>query len=147
MAINRDEEQLVRESARQLRACVLCPDGHGSSALGLPPEPARPHRIAYYGGFGSAKNRASALRCVTQIMPIVWKKWPLAEIWLVGSNPSDDLRALQRDPRVRVTGFVDDVQSVLRTMTAVLCPWEGTWGFRSRLIESHGAWRPGRRHA
>ena len=37
---------------------------------------------------------------------------------------------------MHVTGFVDDVQSVLRSMTAVVCPWEGTWGFRSRLIET-----------
>jgi len=54
---------------------------------------------------------------------------------MVGSNPPAFLKALESDPRVRVTGTVENPAEVLRTMTCVLCPWEGAFGFRSRLIE------------
>jgi glycosyltransferase involved in cell wall biosynthesis len=91
--------------------------------------------LAYYGGLGSRHNQEAALRCHAAIMPRVWQQFPQAELWLVGSNPSPALQALQADPRVKVTGYVEKVQDVLRTMTAVLCPWQGTYGFRSRLIE------------
>jgi glycosyltransferase involved in cell wall biosynthesis len=97
--------------------------------------PAQPPRIAYYGGLSSPHNQRSAKECVLEIMPIVWKAYPSAEIWIVGSNPPPDLLALAGD-RVKVTGFVEDVSSILGTMSAVLCPWRGTYGFRSRVIEA-----------
>jgi len=68
-------------------------------------------------------------------MPRIWEEVPNAEFWIVGSNPPDEFKKLQRDRRVKVTGFVQRPQEVLSTATAVLCPWSGTYGFRSRLVE------------
>jgi glycosyltransferase involved in cell wall biosynthesis len=98
-------------------------------------EPAQPPRLAYYGGLASHHNQQGALRCFNHIMPAIWRKFPQAELWLVGSNPPESLRALASDPRIKVTGYIENVQQVLRTMSAVLCPFTGTYGFRSRLIE------------
>jgi glycosyltransferase involved in cell wall biosynthesis len=97
-------------------------------------DPATPPRVAYYGGLSTRHNQESAVQCVKGIMPLVWERFPEAELWLVGSNPPTHIRALEGD-RVRVTGFVEDVPKVLSRMTAVLCPWKGTYGFRSRIIE------------
>ena len=97
--------------------------------------PAHPPRIAYYGGLTSLHNQRSARECVLKIMPIVWKEYPTAEIWVVGSNPPRDILALASD-RVKVTGFVEDVGRTLGRVSAVLCPWIGTYGFRSRVIEA-----------
>jgi glycosyltransferase involved in cell wall biosynthesis len=98
--------------------------------------PAEPPWVAYYGGLGSPHNRRDALRCYEEIMPRVWEQRPEVELWLVGSNPPPEMRTLdEEDARVHVTGYVEEVQEVLRTMTAVLCPWRGRYGFRSRLIE------------
>lgn len=97
--------------------------------------PAQPPRIAYYGGLSSPHNQRSARECVLEIMPIVWKEYPTAEIWIVGSNPPPDILTLATD-RVKITGFVEDVGPVLGAMSAVLCPWKGTYGFRSRVIEA-----------
>jgi glycosyltransferase involved in cell wall biosynthesis len=98
--------------------------------------PASPPRLAYYGGLGTRHNQESAMRCYQSIMPIVWEKAPETELWVVGSNPPAELKALEADARVKVTGFVPDVKEVLATLTAVLCPWEGKYGFRSRLMEA-----------
>lgn len=68
-------------------------------------------------------------------MPLIWEQRPDVEFWVVGANPPQEICALGSDKRVRVTGFVPDVGEFLATMTVVLCPWEGTYGFRSRLIE------------
>jgi glycosyltransferase involved in cell wall biosynthesis len=69
-------------------------------------------------------------------MPEIWRTFPDAELWLVGSNPPESLRALAvEDSRIKVTGFVESVQQILRTMSVVICPWSGTYGFRSRLVE------------
>lgn len=98
--------------------------------------PQTPPRVGYYGGLGTAHNQANALFCYEKVMPIVWQQFPDAELWLVGSNPPAHLRQLsERDHRVVVTGFVEDIQATLKTLTVALCPWHGRYGFRSRLIE------------
>jgi polysaccharide biosynthesis protein PslH len=99
--------------------------------------PANPPRIAYYGGLGNPNNQKEAIRCYERIMPTIWQERPDTEFWLIGSNPSKTLIQLQQqDVRVKVTGYVERVQDVLKTMTMVLCPFSATFGFRSRLIEA-----------
>ena len=75
------------------------------------------------------------MRCYESIMPEIWKSLPEVELWLVGSDPPAFLRALEKDRRVRVTGYVERVQDIIRTMAVVVCPFSGTYGFRSRIIE------------
>jgi len=98
-------------------------------------QPTTPPRLAYYGGLSTRARELAALRCYERVMPRVWARYPDAELWLVGSNPTAKLRALADDPRVTVTGFVEEVNGILGSMTAVLCPFSGRFGFRSRLVE------------
>ncbi len=99
-------------------------------------QPQNPPRIAYYGGLGNPHNQTDARKVHDELMPAIWQSFPEAQLWLIGSNPPEDLRALTADARVKVTGFVEQVQSVLSTMTAMMCPFSGTFGFRSRVIET-----------
>jgi glycosyltransferase involved in cell wall biosynthesis len=98
-------------------------------------DPSAPPRRGYYGGLGSAHNAREAMRCHREIMPRIWKDHPSAELWIIGSKPPPEILALKEDPRVRVTGFVERAQDVLQTLSVCLCPWTGTYGFRSRLVE------------
>jgi glycosyltransferase involved in cell wall biosynthesis len=104
--------------------------------------PSTPPRVAFYGSLGGASNHQSVFRCIRQIMPVVWRDVPTAEFWIVGADPPADVVALQADPRIHVTGFAPNVASVLATMRVVLCPWRGTFGFRSRLIEAMAVGTP-----
>ena len=135
IAINRSEHRLIQPSLHPSQKLFYAPMGTDLSRWPYAWQPANPPRLAYYGGLGSPHNEAAALRCHNHIMPGIWQRFPHAELWLVGSDPSDRLRTLAADPRVKVTGFVDRVQDVLSTMSLVLCPWSGTYGFRSRIVE------------
>jgi glycosyltransferase involved in cell wall biosynthesis len=135
IAINREEQKYVETRVPQDIRLFYAPMGINLTQWPYSWEPARPMRVAYYGGLGSPHNQQDALTCFNKIMPAVWQKFPEAQLWIVGSNPPEHIRALESDPRVRVTGYVENVQEVLRTMSAVVCPWSGTYGFRSRLIE------------
>jgi glycosyltransferase involved in cell wall biosynthesis len=136
VAINREEERYVRARGLSPEARVFyAPMGVDLSRWSRRWQPQRPPRVGFYGGLGSAENEEGALRCHRVVMPRVWRETPDAELWLVGSHPSSRLTALTADPRVKVTGFVRDVAEVLSTMSCVVCPWSGTYGFRSRLVE------------
>ena len=134
IAISEGEAAYARERA-PATPVFTAPMGTDLNAWPYCWKPAQPPRLAYYGGLASHHNQDSVLWCVERILPHVWAERPDTEFWIVGANPPDQIRALGADPRVTVTGFVDDVAEVLSTMTAVLCPWRGTYGFRSRLVE------------
>jgi glycosyltransferase involved in cell wall biosynthesis len=99
-------------------------------------EPARPPRVGYYGGMSNPYNQRDAMRCYRRIMPVVWERYPDAELWIVGGGAPTQFHELAKvDPRLHVTGFVANIQDILSTLSTVLCPFDGTFGFRSRLIE------------
>jgi glycosyltransferase involved in cell wall biosynthesis len=135
VAINREEQSHVRAEVEAKVPVFYAPMGTDLTRWPYSWSPAHPLRVGYYGALGNQHNERAALRCFETVMPAVWREFPDAELWLVGSQPSERLRALTTDARVKVTGFIPEVQPVLATMTTVLCPWSGTYGFRSRLVE------------
>jgi glycosyltransferase involved in cell wall biosynthesis len=135
IAINREElsyAQSVTPAATKLFHAAMGVDLTRWPYSWSPPDKAR---LAYYGGLGNPHNQADALTCYHRLMPEIWRRFPDAEFWIVGSNPPEAIRALESDSRVKVTGYVENVQQVLSRMSLALCPWSGTFGFRSRLIE------------
>jgi glycosyltransferase involved in cell wall biosynthesis len=135
VAINQAEESYTSRHVAPGIPIFYAPMGTDLKAWPYAWKPADPPRIAYYGGLGSAHNQEDALTCATQILPLLWSVHPQLEFWIVGSNPPQRILDLQRDPRIRATGFLARPQEVLGTMSAVLCPWSGRYGFRSRLVE------------
>lgn len=135
IAINEAERKYTASRVPASVRMFYAPMGIDLSLWPFTPQPADPPRLAYYGGLKSRHNEKAALECFYEIMPAVWKDHPETELWLIGSNPSEAVQALAGHPKVRVTGYVPEVHPVLATMRAVLCPWSGTYGFRSRLIE------------
>lgn len=135
IAINHEELEYVRRQVPPTTKLFHAAMGVDQTQWPYCWTPATPLRLAYYGGLGNPHNQTDALICAQVLMPTIWQQFPEAELWLVGSNPPERLRALTTDARIKVTGFLEQAQPVLSTMTAVLCPFSGTFGFRSRLIE------------
>lgn len=135
ITINAAEHDYVKQTVPDTSHLFYAPMGIDLELWPCSWKPGKPSRIAYYGGLGSAHNQANALQCYHQIMPRIWQEQPETEFWVVGSNPPPTIQRLAQDRRVTVTGFVEWPQDVLCTMTGVLCPWSGTYGFRSRIIE------------
>lgn len=135
VTINRSELEYV---ARQLGASVQrvhAPMGIDLLRWHRTWSPARPHRLAFYGGLGSSRNQEAARECLEEVLPRVRRVRPDTELWVIGSNPPPELRAWSDLPGVHVTGFLEDPRAVLSSATAVLCPWRGRFGFRSRIAE------------
>lgn len=137
LAINRTELQHAASTLGDPARVALVPMGVDIERWRYQWNPADPPRMAFYGGLGSPHNQREALRCLDKIMPLVWERNPEVELWVVGANPPESLlERMAGEPRLRVTGFLDNPAPTLASCRAVLCPWVGTYGFRSRLIEA-----------
>ncbi len=137
ISINRVEDEYVRSRGENEQKVFYAPMGIETDVWKYSWDPDRNcSKIAYYGGLGSPHNEASAWDCFEKVMPAVWLQFPQAEFWVIGSNPSPRLCSLpSMDGRVKVTGYIKDVRSALAQMSVVVCPWQGKYGFRSRLVE------------
>ena len=134
IAINEREAEYVRKRHPNIPV-LLAQMGTDLTQWPYLYEQGASQRVGFWGSLSSQVNLSSAMRAATEVMPIIWREMPNVEFWIIGANPPTALIELQSDNRIRVTGFVETAGPLLGSMTAVLCPWEGTYGFRSRIVE------------
>ena len=135
VAINRDEFDYTKSVVPASRQIFYTPMGVELEQWPYTWRPADPPRVAYYGGMSAKRNQEGALRVLRGVMPEVWRRFPKAEFWIVGSKPPASIQALTANPSIKVTGFVKDLPPLLGSMSVVVCPFDGTYGFRSRMVE------------
>ena len=107
-------------------------------ALPLPRE--RAH-LLFVAGFGHPPNIDAAKWLVSEILPRVRERVPGVMLSLVGSNPTDEVKALAT-PDVRVTGYVSDAElaDFYRRATVAVVPLRFGAGVKGKVVEAlhHG---------
>jgi glycosyltransferase involved in cell wall biosynthesis len=93
--------------------------------------------LLFVAGFGHPPNVDAAAWLVSEVMPLVWVEEPRATLRLVGSKPSDEVRALASD-RVEVTGYVSDAQleELYRTARVAVVPLRFGAGVKHKVVEA-----------
>jgi len=93
--------------------------------------------ILFVAGFGHPPNVDAALWLHEEVMPLVWASRPEVKLRLVGSNPTDQVRALAGEV-TEVTGYVSD--AVLfehyRTARVAVVPLRFGAGIKSKVVEA-----------
>jgi len=97
--------------------------------------------ILFMGNMSHMPNEDAALFLIRQIAPRVWKQRPEAQFVIAGCEPAKPVRDLA-GPRVRVTGWVDDLRPMLWNATAVVLPMRIGTGIKNKLLEAWAAGIP-----
>lgn len=112
-------------------------------AVALPAGPVAPaqapQNALFLGNYHHAPNPEAARRLVRDVLPLLQRTNPAAELWLAGPNEAP-IRDLAATPGVRVLGFVDDLPRLFAQVRLLLAPlWSGT-GFRVKAATAlaHG---------
>lgn len=99
----------------------------------MQPEPAT---LVVSGKMSYHANQSMTHFLVQSIMPLVWAANPQVKIYIVGKDPSSDIRALAADPRIEVTGYVDDIRPYLRKATVAVAPLTYGAGIQNKILEA-----------
>lgn len=93
--------------------------------------------VLFVAGFGHPPNVDAATWLVHDILPRLVTLAPRVHLYLVGSNPTDEVRALA-DDNVTVTGYVDDatLQDYYRRARVALVPLRFGAGIKSKVVEA-----------
>jgi sugar transferase (PEP-CTERM/EpsH1 system associated) len=87
-------------------------------------------------------NVTMVLVLVNEILPLVWARKPEVKLWIVGKDPSNQIKNLARDPAITVTGSIDDIRPYLRAATIAVAPIQYGAGIQNKVLEAMACGTP-----
>lgn len=98
--------------------------------------------VVMTGAMNYWPNVDAAIWFAREIWPAVLAKHPRAKFYVVGMNPTEEVKALGQIAGVVVTGSVPDVRPYLRYARAVVAPLRVARGIQNKILEAMSMSRP-----
>jgi glycosyltransferase involved in cell wall biosynthesis len=98
--------------------------------------------IVFSGKMSYHANSTMAAYLVDQIMPRVWREKPNVRAVIVGKDPSPAIRKFAENPRITVTGTVDDLRPHLWKAGVAVVPLIYGAGIQNKILEAMAAGTP-----
>ena len=96
-----------------------------------------PNTLVFVGTMDWYPNAAAMTFFLDEVWPLLCADRPEITLGIVGSKPSAALRAMaERDPRVRVYGYVPDVRPYLAGATLFVCPIRDGGGTKLKILDA-----------
>ncbi|OFW57287.1 MAG: hypothetical protein A2Y75_07605 [Candidatus Solincola sediminis] len=100
-------------------------------------EPSREQAVMFLGNYPHDPNRDAVVYFVKKIWPEVRKEIPDARFYVVGKDPTSEIRDMaEEDSSIIVTGRVDDVRPYFERSKIFVNPVRIGGGFRGKLLEA-----------
>jgi sugar transferase (PEP-CTERM/EpsH1 system associated) len=93
-------------------------------------------RLIFTGQMDYAPNIAAAHRVAERILPAIRAELPNTSFHVVGRNPPQELRDLERLPGCHVWGAVPDIRTWLAAADLALVPLEIARGVQNKVLEA-----------
>lgn len=135
VVVSDDEGQLIKPSCGESKICVV-PNGVDVEYFTPRLDPGG-NRLLFCGRLDQLANKGAITYFFKSIWPELSEREKNLEIDVVGKNPPSWLVELsQRNPRVHVPGFVDDVRPYFNKATVFVCPITDGGGTRLKILDA-----------
>jgi glycosyltransferase involved in cell wall biosynthesis len=92
--------------------------------------------LVFSGKMSYHANISMVKYLVAEIMPRIWKTRPAARLYIVGKDPSAEIKELGKNPLIKVTGTVDDIRPFLWRATVSVVPLLYGAGIQNKILEA-----------
>lgn len=132
-----EETSFINQNYADINAQTISPYTYGQASEYLKRSAIAGNVIIFVAGFGHPPNADAAKWLINEILPIVRQTIPDIMVYLIGSNPSDDVKALAAE-NIIVTGYVTDEQLLHYYLTArvAVVPLRYGAGIKNKVIEA-----------
>ena len=118
------------------RISVL-PNGVDLEYFGVDAARPRAHNmLVMTGKMSYHANVSMVLHFVKAIWPLIRVSLPDVRLWIVGKDPSKEVRRLAGDPAIRVTGTVPDLRPFLQAAAVAVAPLAYGVGIQNKILEA-----------
>ena len=132
------ERYSLLKSAPNLRISVI-PSGVDTTYFRLPQSDQKPveQNILFTGHYCDIPNEDAVLWFCQQVWPRLREAHPQLKFYVVGPEPTRAMRDYAaKDPRIIITGMVDDIRTYLAKAQVFVCPVRLGSGMRGKVLEA-----------
>jgi len=135
MTITENDRQTLLRMAPSARTVVL-PAGIDPETCRPLPVQKRPGKLVFLGAMSWPPNVDSVRWFSKDILPGIRERIPETVFYIVGSNPSPQVKTLHDGKNIVVTGYVKDVREHVCDASAFVVPLRVGGGMRLKIIEA-----------
>jgi len=115
----------------------VVPNGVDTAYFKPVPIPQRPGHLIWVGGMGSPYNADAVDYFLAAIWPEISRRHPEVTAEFVGESPTPALQRLAgTDPRIQLTGFVDDIRPLVSAATLFIAPLRSGSGTKVKVLNA-----------
>ncbi|GCE23463.1 glycosyltransferase family 4 protein [Dictyobacter kobayashii] len=133
-ASDRDRLGLLMEHPHNIKVVSNCVDTDyfkpGRS------RPRHTNSLIFCARLDNCSNAQAILHFCARILPLIWQAKPETCLTIVGPNPPIEVKALEADKRITVTGYVPDTRSYLDSAAVALAPLLVPTGPQFKILEA-----------
>ncbi len=107
-----------------------------------PDRPATGAGMVFVGAYRHEPNVEAMVFFCREVLPLIRKKVPEAELYIVGSHPPPAIVSLADIPGIHVTGFVADIRPFMAAASVYVVPLRLGVGIRGKILEAWGMAMP-----
>jgi len=130
--VSEAERDLLADEVPEASICVI-PNIHQSQNPGLTYEERR--GLLFVGSFNHPPNRDAVEWLTGEVLPIVHRSLPDVPTFIVGSNPTEEIKALAGEG-VEILGWVPDLRPLYAQTRLFVAPLRYGAGIRGKIGES-----------
>jgi glycosyltransferase involved in cell wall biosynthesis len=158
LAANWRQRNQVGVSCSMDKRVAVVPNGVDLDYFSPNGETREPSTLVITGKMSYHANVTSVVQFVKQVMPRVWARLPQTRLWIVGKDPSREIRDLGvpwgedqslngpqnggRETRIQITGTVKDLRPFLRRATLAVAPIRYGVGIQNKVLEAMACGTP-----
>jgi glycosyltransferase involved in cell wall biosynthesis len=101
-----------------------------------------PETLVFSGKMSYHANVSMVKYLVSEIMPRIWKLRPAVRLYIVGKDPTSEIKELEKNPLIKVTGTVDDIRPFLWRATISVVPLLYGAGIQNKILEAMATGTP-----
>jgi sugar transferase (PEP-CTERM/EpsH1 system associated) len=103
----------------------------------------RPCELVFTGSMDWMPNEDAILHFVDRILPLIAQSFPNVRLTVAGRSPGPRLQSLSRsNPRVRITGCVEDIRPYIAQAAVCIVPLRIGGGTRLKIYEAMAMGKP-----
>lgn len=131
-----DRDYLTERYPQYSRKMHVIPNGVRVDDFPYRRDKVSPGKIVFIGNMRTLQNADAALYFAREVFPDIRDRHPGASFWIIGADPTKEVRSLVSIPGVVVTGRVDDVRAYAYDAAVSVCPVRIGAGIQNKVLES-----------
>jgi hypothetical protein len=123
-------------------AVHVVPNGVDSDYFQPMDEAIEPQSIVFVGSMDYFPNVDGVLHFVRQVFPALRERFPDIRLYVVGRNPTRQIRQLNDGEHIIVTGEVPDVRPYVARSSVSICPTRVPTGIQNKILLTMAMGKP-----